>query len=94
MRARCAPVGRALAQLPEAWGVGCCRSVAGATGNTAGPCFTASAAAAAAAPTAVTAAPPSAGATTPLLKEVLVYRWSPEKSEKPKYDSFKVDLSK
>ena len=93
MRARCAPVGRALAQLPEAWGVGCCRSVAGATGNTAGPRFTASAAAAAA-PTAAAAAPPSAGATAPLLKEVLVYRWSPEKSEKPKYDSYKVDLSK
>ena len=48
--------------------------------------------AATAAPSA--AAQPGDSTAGPLMKEVLVYRWSPEKNERPKYDSFKVDLNK
>ena len=36
--------------------------------------------------------PAPAGAKQP--RTFKVYRWSPEKNEKPKYDSFKVDLTK
>jgi len=82
MRARYLPLGRALVQLPEAWTLGASRQAAAAAP---GARCTATAA--------VAAAEPSAAAA-PLLKEVLVYRWSPEKGETPKYDSFTVDLSK
>lgn len=96
MQARSLPLGRALGHLPEAWALGACRPAAAAA-LAVGARFTATttlaAAAAAAAPSAAAQPGASAGAS-PLMKEVLVYRWSPEKNEKPKYDSFKVDLTK
>ncbi|PRW57306.1 succinate dehydrogenase iron-sulfur subunit [Chlorella sorokiniana] len=92
MRARCLPLGRTLAQLPKPWALGGSPAAAAAPGLRCSATTSAAAGAAAASPAA--AAQPSTGAAAPLMKEVLVYRWSPEKSEKPKYDSFQVALTK
>ena len=41
----------------------------------------------------VTAAAAATSAKPVLEKEFLIYRWNPDSSEPPKYDSFKVDIN-
>ena len=44
---------------------------------------------------AASAAGAAAPASKPVVeKEFLVYRWDPDSSEAPKYDSYKVDINK
>ena len=40
------------------------------------------------------AAAPAASAKPVLNKEFAIYRWSPEDGEKPRYDTYTVDLNK